>query len=298
MEVKTAVPTLDAVKQPVTTGAVTSKDGTTIGYRRLGEGRALVILHGAASSGYNHLQLGEALADAFTVYLPDRRGRGLSGPYNGSYSIQTEVDDLAALLAETGAGRVFAVSAGAIITLQAAHTLPSIQQIALYEPPLFRDRSIPAAVLERFDREMAQGKVAAALITGMKGAQMGPAFFNAMPRWLTERMTGMMMSQEDKKGSGDYVPMRAIAPTLHYDFQLVADMSGPLETFAEVRADALLLGGSKSPAYLKEALDALEQTLPHAARLELPGLDHAAPWNADRGGQPASVATVLRRFFS
>ena len=36
---------------------------------------------------------------------------------------------------------------------------------------------MPAAILARFDLEMAQGKVAAALVTGMKGAQMGPAVF-------------------------------------------------------------------------------------------------------------------------
>ncbi|HMA34289.1 MAG TPA: alpha/beta hydrolase, partial [Chloroflexia bacterium] len=64
-----------------TTGSVTSPDGTPIGYRQVGHGPGLVILHGAMSGGDHHMQLAAALADAHTVYLPDRRGRGQSGPY-------------------------------------------------------------------------------------------------------------------------------------------------------------------------------------------------------------------------
>jgi hypothetical protein len=60
----------------------------------------------------------------------------------------------------------------------------------------------------------------------------------------------------------------------------------------------LLLGGSKSPAYLKGALDALENVLPHVNRVEFPGLNHAASWNTDKGGQPEPVAQELHRFFA
>ena len=282
----------------VTTASVTSKDGTTIGYRQLGHGPGVVLLHGTMSSAHNHVQLAEALADTFTVFMPDRRGRGLSGPYSKDYSVQRDVEDLDALLTETGAHNVFGVSAGGIICLQAARTLPAIHRAAIYEPPLFIDSSAPAAVLTRFDKEMAQGRVAAALITAMKGAQMGPPVFNVMPRWLLERLTKMAMAGEDKKANGDYVPMRMLAPTLHYDFQLVVETSGTLEGFRAVRAEVLLLGGSKSPAYLKVALDALQKVLPQASRIEFPGLDHAASWNTDRGGQPEPVAQELRRFFA
>jgi pimeloyl-ACP methyl ester carboxylesterase len=288
-----------ATPESYTTGFVTSKDGTTIGYRQLGHGPGVVLLHGAASSGYNHMQLAEALADAFTVYVPDRRGRGLSGPYSEDYSIQKDVEDLDALLTKTGTHNVFGVSSGGIICLQAALTLPTIRKAAIYEPPFFiNDESTPTTVLTRYDKEMAQGKVAAALITGMKGAQMGPPIFNAMPRWLLELLVSMAMKSEDKKGSRGYVSMRALAPTLHHDFQLVVEMSGKLESFRALRAEVLLLGGSKSPAFLKVALDALEKVLPHVTRIEFPGLGHAASWNTDRGGKPEPVAQELRRFFA
>ncbi len=44
----------------------------------------VVVLHGSMCTGYNHVKLAEGLADAFTVYLPDRRDRRLSGPYNAA----------------------------------------------------------------------------------------------------------------------------------------------------------------------------------------------------------------------
>ena len=59
-------------------GAVRSRDGTTIGYRRLGMGPGLILLHGSMSSGGHHVELARLLADTFTVFVPDRRGRGLS----------------------------------------------------------------------------------------------------------------------------------------------------------------------------------------------------------------------------
>ena len=278
-------------------GSVISKDGTTIGYRQLGQGPGLVVLHGAMESAQSHMQLAEALADTYTVYLPDRRGRGLSGPYGMGYSVQEDVDDMDALLTKTGAHYVFGVSSGAIIGLRAALALPAIHKAAIFEPPLMVNGPAPTAWLTRFDKEIAQGKIAAAMITGMKGAEMGPPMLNLMPRWLLEQLTAMMMASEEKNTSGDRVTMRMLAPTLHYDFQLVIEMNGALESFRALRAQVLLLGGSKSPAYLTAAVDALEKVLPHVTRVEFPGLGHEASGNRDRRGQPERVAQELRRFF-
>ncbi len=305
MQTKNSVekPSTTPAWEPYTTGSVTSKDGTTIGYRQLGQGPALVLVQGAMGSAQNFMQLAGMLADAFTVYLPDRRGRGQSPlAYSKNYRIQKDVEDIDALLAKTGAHAVFGLSSGALICLEAALTLPAIHQAAIYEPPLFLSSSEPTAFVSRFGREMARGKVAAALVTAMKGARMGPPLFNVMPRLLLESLTNMVMKSEDKKGSGEYLPMKELAPALQYDFQVVVEMSRKLETFQALSAEVLLLGGSKSPAYLKAALDALEQVLPHVKRVEFPGLRHAAAWNYDKqrnpGGQPEVVAQALRRFFA
>src|SRR2546428_603581 len=118
-----------------TTSTVTSKDGTTIGYRQMGQGPGLILVHGGMQASQNLMKLATALADAYTVYVPDRRGRGLSGPYGDNYNIQKAVEDIQALLNKTEAHNVFGLSAGAIISLQSALILPNIRKLAIYEPP-------------------------------------------------------------------------------------------------------------------------------------------------------------------
>ena len=292
----------DAGAQPrYTLGSVTSRDGVTIGYRQLGSGPGLMVLHGAMESSPSHMRLAEALADAFTVYLPDRRGRGMSGPYAQVYRKEQDVADMDALLSATGARFVFGVSSGADVWLEAALSLPAIQKMALYEPALAINGSISMDFLARYDREIAQGDVAGALVSGMLGAQMGPPIFQAMPRWLLKSFTRSGMKREDKEAKPGDVTMRELAPTLHYDFTLVAEASKDLERFRHISIPALLLGGSKSPAYLKTALSMLEKILPRARRIEFPGLNHGGssdPGPTNPGGKPEVVAQALRQFFS
>ncbi len=292
--------------QPATTGAgesytthtVTSRDGTVIAYRQIGRGPGLVILHGAMETGLSHLQLAEALASSFTVYLPDRRGRGLSGPSGPDYGMRKEVEDVDALLAATGAHTVMGVSAGALIALRAALELPATRKAAIFEPPLSINGSVDMRWLPELDRELAQGKLDAALVTGMLGAQMGPTFMRKLPRGLLELMTRQMMASEQKKAKPGDVTMRALAPTLRSDFQLVGELADTLDDYRAIPGDVLLLGGSKSPAYLQQAVNALAQTLPGARRVVFAGLDHSATGPREMGGKPELVAQTLRDFFA
>jgi pimeloyl-ACP methyl ester carboxylesterase len=290
-----SVRTSDDVAQPVLE-SMRSADGTTIGYRRFGRGPGLVLVHGSMSSGAHHTELARLLADSFTVYVPDRRGRGLSGPYGGRDPLAEELEDVSALLVATGASNVWGLSSGAIIALQAARTMPAIAKVALFEPPLFRDRARVVAMLARFDAEMASGRTGDAMVTAMRGAEMGPGWMRALPKPLLARLVAIGMTQEAAKPAGPYPTMRGLAATLHADFAIVAAMSGRPDD-RPIRADILLMGGSKSPAFLKRALDDLAGALPNARRLELQGLDHAASWNSDVRGHPALVAPTLRGFF-
>jgi pimeloyl-ACP methyl ester carboxylesterase len=290
---------LTKINEPVQEpgGFVTSQDGTEIHYRQYGQGPGLVVLHGAMETGQSHAQLAQALASQFTVTLPDRRGRGLSESNGKDYNMRKEIEDLEALLRQTGSRIVFGVSSGALICLQAALELSSIQKMAIFEPPLFFDRSFPTAVLRQCDAQLAQGKLDGALVTGMKGAQMGPPIFNRMPDWLLRVLVRPMIASEEKKAGPGEMTMLRLAPTLHNDFSLAVEMSETLERFRSIALDVFLLGGSQSPAYLKDALDALEKTLPSVQRVEFAGLNHGASGNTDRGGRPDLVAAELRRFF-
>ena len=316
-----------------TTGSVTSRDGTIIGYRQVGHGPGVIAVHGGMQAAQNLMKLAWALADSFTVYLPDRRGRGLSGPPGSHYSLTTEGEDIAALAEATGARNIFGLSSGAIIALQAALVLPAIGKAALYEPPLSVNGSTPTGWAARYDREVAQGKLASAVITAARGTQMVPPALRFVPRIAMElplnaalrlggnRATGpgtriggsparraalrillwplRKAAQRNQPpgtaASHDDVPLRALVPTMHYDAQLVLETEGTLHTFASTPAEVLLLGGGKSPAYLKTSLDALASVLPRAQRAELAGCGHLAP---DNSGDPERVAHELRPFFT
>jgi pimeloyl-ACP methyl ester carboxylesterase len=278
--------------------SVTSRDGTSIGYRQVGHGPGLVVVHGMMESGQSHLELAQALADTYTVFLPDRRGRGRSGPRGGSYGLQREVEDLDALLTKSSAEFVFGVSAGGLIALEAARTMPAIRKAAIFDPALIIDGSISAAFLGRFDHELAQGDVAAALVTAMLGSQMGPPVFNRIPRPLLKALTSVAMGTEDLRAKPDDVTMRMLASTLRADFGLSVEADGALDSFRSIPGQLLLLGASHSPAYFKTALAALEAIRPDARRVEFAALNHGASGNRNRGGDPGTVAQELRRFFA
>jgi hypothetical protein len=83
---------------------LTSSDRTTIAYEKSGTGPAVVVLVDGAmcyrASGPAR-PLAQRLAKDYTVYIYDRRGRGESGDTE-PYSIEREVDDLAAVVKEAG----------------------------------------------------------------------------------------------------------------------------------------------------------------------------------------------------
>jgi pimeloyl-ACP methyl ester carboxylesterase len=276
---------------------VTSRDGTRIAFRSIGDGPAIVVLHGAMETAQSHLDLAAELAARARIVLPDRRGRGGSGPARPDDGIAHQIEDLQAVIAATGARALIGVSAGALVALEAARTLPELDRVALFEPPLSIDGSIATEWLDRFDAEIAAGRTAGALVTGMLAAEMGPPWMLKLPRPVLELMTSAMLRMEDHRPPPNGVAWRTLAPTLHTDARIVADMDGPLARFADVRPGVLLIGGSASPMYLRRTLDTLESALPHARRVELAGLDHGAASNRDQRGHPEVVAAQLRPFF-
>src|SRR4030095_10677774 len=100
---------------------ILSKDGTAIAVERNGRGPALVFVDGAMcyrASGPSQ-PMATALAEHFTVFTYDRRGRGDSSD-SGSYDVQREVDDLDAVIREAGGqALVLGVSSGAALALAA-----------------------------------------------------------------------------------------------------------------------------------------------------------------------------------
>src|SRR5690606_1802032 len=85
-------------------GRTSASDGTPLGWLSVGAGPGLVVVHGAMQSAHSQVDLARLLARHHEVHLVDRRGRGMSGPYPPSADhLRTEIEDLATVLAATGA---------------------------------------------------------------------------------------------------------------------------------------------------------------------------------------------------
>src|SRR3974390_1934218 len=142
------------VKEVGMNRTTTSSDGTTIAYTKLGSGPPLILVDGAFCYRENGptSQLAPLLAEHFTVFAYDRRGRGASGDAQ-VYAIEREVDDLRALVREAG-GSAFAVgiSSGGALALQAAAQGVSLKELVLYEPPFIEEKGPPASFDARKSR--------------------------------------------------------------------------------------------------------------------------------------------------
>jgi pimeloyl-ACP methyl ester carboxylesterase len=284
--------------QTYITGSATSKDGTAIGYRQLGHGPGVILVHGAMMASQDFMELAGLLSDEFTVYVPDRRGRGLSGPIGDNYSLVKECEDMQALINKTGALNIFGLSSGAIIALQTALTTPMIRKVSLYEPPL-DDVNGPSYIDDRkldqkIDREIAQGKPGAAFASIIKAAGE-PTILSILPRSILEPFMTFAIREQAKQIKGDQVSLETLVSTFHYDMRLSAEVEGKLESYKTLQAEVLLLGGSKSKTDMKSALNRLSMILPHSKRIEIPGLGHSAGTN---NGKPERVARELRLFFN
>src|SRR3954468_20447177 len=120
---------------------VQSSDGTPIAFERSGRGPALILVDGAlCSRSFGPARkLAALLAQHFTVYVYDRRGRGESGD-TGPYSPAREVEDLAALVKEAGgSAALLGLSSGGALALEAAASRLPVTHVVAYEPPYVDD---------------------------------------------------------------------------------------------------------------------------------------------------------------
>ena len=293
-------------KVAYTKKSVTSQDGTTIGFRQFGSGPAVVILHGGALASQHYMKLGSALAEAFTVCIPDRRGRGMSGPYGSDYSIDREDEDLAAVVADTGAQCVFGTADGGLFALHGSVAIPQIRKVAVFEPVIF----VGQPGLEEFKKTIARGEalvatgdIAAAMSSLAADAGNDPRtqavslLYRAMGRVLASPLVCRALLWIDALAArGDSVALRDLVPALIPELRAVTASEGTIDYYRNVTAQCLLMCGTGAPPLFTGTQDALQLVLPHCTRVVLPGLNHGAA--QDQGGNPTEVARQLRQYFS
>ena len=286
-----------STKQGYTKGTVTSKDGTIIGYRQMGSGPGIIIMHGGISSSQYYMKFGAAFSNEFTVYIPDRRGRGLSGTFGDNYSLQREAEDLNELIKKTGAHYIFGASSGGLISIQTSITSPEIHKIAAYEPLVYADKSEMDkfnASVQHFDKELSEGKKVTAMVDITKSEEHPTGAFYKLPDFIMKIFFRIVLAQDERSVKEDDVTIADLMLTLKFDVQLVNETEGKLDNFKNAKADVLLMGGSKSSLFLKQSLKTLEKLLPHVKRIELQGLDHDS---AQDYGKPEIIVQEIKSFF-
>ena len=268
-----------------TTGQVTSADGTTIGYHQIGHGPGLMVLHGGARAGHHYAKLAEALSDSFTVYLPDRRGRGLSGPAGENYNLQKEMDDVQALLESTAAHFLLGHSAGGFFALESALRFP-VEKLALYEPAVSINGSLPTDWVPACQEALDKEEWAKAMIIFFRGLQFG-GLMSKLPDMVLTPMINLAARDDDGK------ELISLLGTLTREVKTFQEPNFDYHRYSQITAKTLLFGGGKSQAYLHYALRAIAKIIPNSWLIELANLDHNAPdMNA-----PEVVAKELKQFF-
>ncbi len=100
--------------------------GQPVSYHRLGEGPAVLLIHGITSSSRTWRSVARKLAEQHTVIAPDLLGHGRSAKPRGDYSLGAYASGVRDLLAVLGVQRATVVghSLGGGIAMQFAYQFP------------------------------------------------------------------------------------------------------------------------------------------------------------------------------
>jgi pimeloyl-ACP methyl ester carboxylesterase len=263
-------------KKGVLIDTLTSSDGTTIAFERLGDGPPVIVVGGQLADRALTRPTAEELAKHFTVINYDRRGRGDSGD-TAPYTVEREIEDLGALIAEVGGtASVYGHSSGAALALHAAADLP-IAKLVLHEPPYTPDGDE--------DRQRDTRKEAEHIKTLLAEDRRGDA--------VEYVMRGIGMPPEMVEGVSQDPRVVAMAPTMAYDSEIMGDISRggtiPADLLDTVTIPTLVLVGGESPEWMVDVSRRLAEGLPNGRHYVLGGQEHVVP--------PDVLVPALEEFF-
>jgi pimeloyl-ACP methyl ester carboxylesterase len=237
-----------------------------------GAGPGVVVIPATNQRADRYESLARGLSGAHAVHVIERRGRGVSGARGPEYGVESEVDDVVAVLEQTRARMVFGHGYGGLVALHVGLRWP-VDALIAYEPTVSVGGSFDASWLTTFTRQLAAREPAAAMATYLKG--MEPA-----KRLLWATALRMVRRHE----------ARNLLSTVPAEVAEIVRLDSDGSRYGEIASRTLLLGGEQSPAYLTGVLPMLAQVLPSADYAILPGLDHHAP---DRNA-PDEIAQQIR----
>jgi pimeloyl-ACP methyl ester carboxylesterase len=256
--------------------AITSNDGTTIGYERIGSGPAVILVDDAMCyrAAGPMRPVAAALQEHFTVYAYDRRGRGESTD-TLPFAVAREVEDLQAVIgAAGGSAAVYAMSSGGALALATAAAGSGITALALYETPFTAESGDDLRI-----KEYTEG-LHELLDAGRPGDAV--ELFMTYVGVPEQAIQGM-------RTQPSWSIFEAIAPTLAYDDAALDGGAVPLGLASRLDIPVLVLSGGASPDGLRRAAAATAEAIPTAELRVLEGQTHDVA--------PAALAPALIDFF-
>jgi pimeloyl-ACP methyl ester carboxylesterase len=260
---------------------VAGADGGPIPVTEEGQGPAILLLHPGSADRTSWARVAAALADRFRVLRFDRwtyRGGHAGAAPAGADAMAAEVADVLAVAAAIGERPVLVGhSSGAVVALESALAAPAtFRAVVLYEPPLAVDQPLGGEALRRAREALDAGDPDRAIIIHMReivgaGGLAVAAMRRVPPIWQV---------------------VREFAPAQIADDEAIESLGVGLDRYARLDLPVLLLGGGRSPAHLRERLDALAAVLPRLdSVVVLPEQGHLANLRA-----PGEVAKVIAAF--
>jgi pimeloyl-ACP methyl ester carboxylesterase len=260
---------------------VVSLDGTKISYRVIGKGPSLVVVHGMFRTAENYDRLCRCLADSFTVYAMNRRGRGNSGNQGSDYSLQKEQEDTIAVLRKAQSTFLFGHSFGGMVGLDVALSYP-LKKLAVYEPGVPLNGWPQIEWLLEYEKTLTLKNYTSALKLFFKGVGA------EIPDEHLEVMIHPMLQGPNRKET-----IRLMS-TLVNEFKTTKQADSTLYKYKGITTETLLLTGTENHNFLNSGVfNALETVIPNRKSMILQGFDHIAP---DMSA-PEQIAQVLKDFF-
>ena len=245
-----------------------SADGTEIVGRVVGQGPALVLVHGGIGHGDLAWQeLLPHLAGPFTCYLPSIRGRGLSGDHP-DHTPPRLVEDVTAFAESIGQPVSLLAWSGSGPWCLGAARSGAVVAVAAYEPvvPGVGEPDMPrlGAAFERVGMAAAEGRLVEAMRAFAAGICTDDEIAALEQTAFFERWAGAVPAMLNDLGQDNaYEGPRSIDP----------------ESLAQVAVPVLVLRGqlTRLSSLWGESAQHIARHVPGAHVRELPDVGHFAP---------------------
>jgi pimeloyl-ACP methyl ester carboxylesterase len=246
----------------------------------------VIVIPGTLSTAADYTAFARALAEYFTVHIIERRGRGKSGPQGADYSIRKECEDVFALQQKTDASFLVGHSFGGFVALEAARNNPSLTGIAVYEPGVSINGSIPMDWMPGYQKKLAEKKYLDAFVEF--SLSVGPERARKTPPWLMKLMLPLFLSSHELK------QRLSLLHECLREHQEEARLDSSYENYREIPAHVLLMYGGKSDSkWVNLSMERLAAVLLRSETKEFPKLDH---FGIDKKA-PREVARAVYAYF-